>query len=139
MNTPIVGTINFNPVDDRTLIFNIDGDTLPDATLPPVDSVINPRKKGPGAGLPESDINQRYLILDEIRPGTEAWGNLTANSNDIVEYDGTKWVVDFASKQSTSTEYVENLTTKIQYRYNDGAWMKSVDGFYQSGEWSIVI
>jgi hypothetical protein len=139
MNTPIVGTITFNPVDDRTLIFNIDSDTLPDSTMAPVDSVINPRKKGPGSGLPESEINQRYLILEDIRPGTEAWGNLTANSNDIIQYDGTQWVVDFASREISSTQYVENLTTRIQYRYNDKAWMKSVDGFYQSGEWSIVI
>lgn len=139
MNTPIVGTIALNPVDDRTLIFNIDPDTYPDATLPPVDSVINPRKKGPNSGLPEASFGQRYLILDDIRQGTEAWGNTFANANDIIQYNGSSWEVVFNSKDSKKPEYVTNITSKTQYRYIDGTWMKSIDGFYQSGDWSIVI
>lgn len=47
MDTEIVGTIQFNPDDDRMLIYTVDPDTLPQNTLSPVESVINPTLKGP--------------------------------------------------------------------------------------------
>jgi len=170
MNTDIVGTIAFNPVDDRTLLYNIDTDTLPQNTLPAVNSIINPRMKGPNAGLPSASHGQRYLIVSSIGSikneydvlTTEnvdayltennevlesdniyniAWRNLIANANDIIEFDGVnnQWVVTFDSQKSTNVEYVTNLTTKIQYRFSDNIWVKSYEGFYASGDFSIVI
>ena len=146
MDTEIVGTIVLDPNDDRLLIYDIDPDTLPQNTLDPVDSVINPLVTGPGAGLPVAENGTRYLIVDNI--GSEgdttiAWGNVVANANDIIEYDsGTgEWFVSFDSQAATTVEYVTNLTTSIQYRYviTEGAWMKSWEGWYGQGDYSIVI
>ena len=146
MDTEIVGTIVPDPVDDRLLIYDIDPDTLPQNTLDPVDSVINPLVTGPNAGLPPAENGMRYLIVDNI--GSEgdttiAWGNVVAYANDIIEYDsGTgEWFVSFDSAQATTVEYVTNLTTSIQYRYvnTEDAWMKSWEGFYDQGDYSIVI
>ena len=146
MDTEIVGTIVPDPVDDRLLIYDIDPDTLPQNTLDPVDSVINPLVTGPNAGLPPAENGMRYLIVDNI--GSEgdttiAWGNVVAYANDIIEYDsGTgEWFVSFDSAQATTVEYVTNLTTSIQYRYvnTEGAWMKSWEGWYDQGDYSIVI
>ena len=146
MDTEIVGTIVPDPVDDRLLIYDIDPDTLPQNTLDPVDSVINPLVTGPNAGLPPAENGMRYLIVDNI--GSEgdttiAWGNVVAYANDIIEYDsGTgEWFVSFDSAQATTVEYVTNLTTSIQYRYvnTEGAWMKSWEGWYEQGDYSIVI
>jgi len=146
MDTEIVGTIVPDPVDDRLLIYSIDPDTLPQNTLAPVDSVINPLVTGPNAGLPPAENGMRYLIVDNI--GSEgdttiAWGNVVAYANDIIEYDGDtgEWFVSFDSAQATTVEYVTNLTTGIQYRYvnNEGAWMKSWEGWYGQGDYSIVI
>lgn len=146
MDTEIVGTIVPDPVDDRLLIYDIDPDTLPQNTLDPVDSVINPLVTGPNSGLPAPVNGRRYLIVENIgseNNTTEAWGELIAEANDIIEYDSTtsSWFVSFDAATSTDVEYVTNLTTNLQYRYvpNEGAWMKSWEGWYGQGDYSIVI
>ena len=144
MATEIVGTIVPDPLDDRFLIYNIDTDTLPQNTLDPVDSVVNPLLAGPNAGLPPAINGTRYIIVEDIGSDittTVAWGNLVAYANDIIEYDSGagEWFVSFAANETTTVEYVINLTTAIQYRFIDYTWMKSVDGFYAAGDYSIVI
>ena len=146
MNTDIVGTIVPNPNDDRLLIYNIDPDTLPQNTLDPVDGVINPQMTGPNAGLPGPVNGRRYLLVDNIgAPGesTVAWGNVVAFANDIIEYNaGTgEWFVSFDSTTATHTtlEYVTNISTNVQYRFVDDTWMKSYEGWYDQGDYSIVI
>ena len=144
LETDIVGTIVPDPLDDRLLIYNIDTDTLPQNTLSPVDSVINPLVTGPNFGLPAPVHQKRYLIVEDVgavNSPTEAWGSLIAHSNDIIQYDATvgEWFVSFNASESTSVEYVVNLTTNIQYRYINNTWMKAVDGWYDQGDYSIVI
>lgn len=146
MTTDIVGTIVPDPTDDRLLIYDIDTDTLPQNTLDPVDSVVNPLVTGPNAGLPGPINGRRYLIVEDIgSPGntTIAWGALIANANDIVEFDATSgaWFVSFDSQSATTVEYVTNLTTDLQYRYGyaENLWMKSYEGWYDQGSYSIVI
>jgi hypothetical protein len=146
MDTDIVGTIVPDPLDDRLLVYDIDPDTLPQNTLDPVDSVINPLVTGPGAGLPAPVNGTRYLIVDNLgSEGTDnpAWGTIVANANDIIEFDsGTnEWFVSFDCLAATTVEYVTNLNTSIQYRYvnTEGTWMKSYEGWYDQGDYSIVI
>jgi len=139
MDTEIVGTIAFNPNDDRLLIFTPDPDTLPQNTVAPVDSVINPTLKGPESGLPEAIVGQRYLIVENISATSTAWGPVAASANDIIEYNGTNWTVSFVSKDASAIEYVTNLTSGVQYRFAEGAWMKSYEGWYDEGDYSIVI
>jgi hypothetical protein len=145
MDTEIVGTIVPDPTDDRLLIYDIDPDTLPQNTLQPVNSVVNPLISGPNAGLPGPINGVRYLLVESVGSEgspTVAWGDLIANANDIVEYDADsgQWYVSFASREATTVEYVTNLTTSIQYRYTpDGVWMKSYEGWYAQGDYSIVI
>ena len=143
----IVGTIAFNPTDDRLLMFNIDVDTLPVNTLLAVDSVINPAVKGPDHGLPIAANGQRYLIVEPLGNSSinpidySIWGGVVANANDIIEYDAASgsWFVSFDSQASTNVEYVTNLTSGLQYRYTDNEWMKSFEGFYSAGDFNIVI
>lgn len=143
MSTEIVGTIAFNPNDDRLLIYNIDPDTLPQNTLDAVTSIINPTQKAPEYGLPPAVFGQRYLLVENI--GAEgnlsgtAWGNLIANANDIIEFNGAEWFVSFDSQMFGVTEYVTNLKTGIQYRFAENVWMKSFEGWYDQGDYSIVI
>lgn len=146
METDIVGTIVPDPLDDRYLIYNIDPDTLPQNTMAPVNSVINPLVSGPNAGLPGPINGTRYLIVEDIGhdgDSTAAWGSLVANANDIIEYDSAagEWRVVFDSLNATTVEFVTNLTTNVQYRYTpqEEIWMKSFEGFYDQGDYSIVI
>ena len=144
-NDQVIATVTVDPTDERFLLLDIDADTLPQDTLPPVDAVIDPLLSGPGTGLPVAVTGQRYLILNSI--GNEsnqfppaAWGSLIANANDIIQYDGTMWEVTFGSTtNTTSLQYVTNITTDLQYLWSGQDWVKSYEGLYPAGEWSIVI
>lgn len=151
LETEIMGTISYDPSDARLLIYNIDSDTIPQNTLQPVDSVIDPVVKWPGEGLPTSAIGQRYLIVEDIpqqgsypSPSVEMrpWSGLSqgAKANDIIEFGVGGWFISFDSNTPSDIQYVRNNTSGIQYRFlmSEG-WSKSIDGFYSGGEWRIII
>jgi hypothetical protein len=140
-----MGTIAYNPTDDRLLIYNIDSDTLPQNTLDPVNMVINPLVKYPGNGLPAPVTGQRYLIVEQIPRQIDVWQPWTgltagANPNDIIEFDGTDWTISFDSGAPHDVEYVLNLNTGVQYRYvaTEG-WQKAWEGWYNQGDWRLII
>jgi hypothetical protein len=147
LDTPvgqIVGTVAFHPTDDYQLLFTVDSDTIPTNDLTAVNKIINPLKNAPAAGLPTAAQGQRYLILNDIgnadnTDGPDAWGDLVAGANDIILYNGTKWIVEFDSSDEKGIRYVTNTTTSIQYRWTGSNWVKSWEGEYQAGEWSLVI
>jgi len=148
-DTIIVGTVAYHPSDDRFLLFTVDEDTIPQNTLQPVNAIIDPQRNGPGAGLPAAAIGQRYLLVGDtgaadFNSGASAWTGvngeiLYATANDIIEYDGEKWNIAFLHTNVSNVQYVTNLTTSIQYRWAEGQWLKSYQGLYPSGEWSLVL
>jgi hypothetical protein len=146
--TDVVGTVAYDPTDDRFLLFSVDADTIPSNTLTPITAVINPLLSGPGAGLPSAALGQRYLLTENT--GSEdgyahAWAGvatqyLVAQANDIVEYDGSRWIIVFDSTNSTvNKQYVTNLTTELQYEWTGETWIKSYQGLYPGGTWSLVL
>jgi hypothetical protein len=140
----IIGTVSYDPTDERFLLFDVDADTVPQNTLPPVDAVIDPLLSGPGAGLPSAVIGQRYLILEAVGSPDNpvpavAWGSLVAGANDIIEYTATGWQVTFDSATGVNVQYVTNITTGLQYLWTGQQWVKSYEGIYPSGSWSIVL
>ena len=64
---------------------------------------------------------------------------LVARANDIVQYTGTQWQVVFEAQAATVVQFVTNVTTSIQYRWTGTAWVKSYEGLYPGGEWSLVL
>jgi hypothetical protein len=150
--TEVMGYVAFDPTDDRFLFFTVNEGTVPPNTLPPITAVIDPLVSGPGYGLPAAVTGQRYLFTQATgsfdNPDFDnpmAWlgvnGHpLIAHANDIVEYDGTAWVVVFDSTSSPDNiQYVTNITTELQYRWTGSAWVKSYQGLYQGGTWSLVL
>jgi hypothetical protein len=226
MATEIVGTIDYDPSDDRLLVYTLDPDTLPSNTLTSVSMIIDPNVKYPENGqgandtLPAAAVGQRYLLVDDISQqrviatgtvlpwqgltrgaraneiieygsstytvltsGTQVIGGTTLTLNDVGDIDvgyevkdkvsgtslgfvtvvlydsnqviidtslpaaisngvelnviGTGWYVDYTP--GSSVEYVTNTTSGIQYRINDGVWRKSYDGYYNQGDWRVVI
>jgi hypothetical protein len=148
-DSPIIGTIAVNPADDRLLIYNINPDTAPQNTLDPVDAVIDPLLTGPGDGLDSSLTGQRYLLTQSTGDADNAinppaWQGtsgqpLIANVNDIIEYNGLRWVVVFNSRDTTDAQYVFNINTGLQYYWNGEKWVKSIDGLYTGGTWNLVL
>jgi hypothetical protein len=149
-DSTIVGTIAINPNDDRLLIYDIDQDTKPQNTLAPVTAIIDPLVSGPGYGLPDPALEQRYLLTEATGNiintyPAEAWlGSigqpLIASANDVIEWTGIAWRIVFNSvAQSATVQYVTNITTGIQYEWTGTQWLKSYQGVYPGGTWSIVL
>lgn len=145
----IVGTIVIDPNDDRLVIFTADPDTAPQNTLPPIDAIINPLLSAPGDGLPAPITGVRYLLTEATGSGTNqfnptAWlgtGDqpLIASANDIIEWNGSRWRVVFASQDETAIQYVTNITTGVQYEWTGDQWIKSYQGVYPPGAWTLVL
>jgi hypothetical protein len=163
-DSEIIGTITFHPTNDNIMLFTIDPDTLPENTLDNVDAIVNPLRSGPGiltgtTTFPLAVTGQRYLLTEGIGDASnttpvpptpfdnsfaDAWegtngSQLIAGVNDIIEYDGTKWIVSFDASSSTSVEHVTNITTTIQYRWTGSEWLRSYEGLYQGGDWALVL
>ena len=145
----IVGTFAFHPGDHTKLLYTPFVDTLPANTLDPVDAIIDPLNVKVNSSLLHPDEGTRYLILDDIgsyenTQPSEVWHgpngqNVVAHANDIIEYQNGGWVVVFDSHHVTTIEYVTNLTTKIQFRWENNEWVKSVEGLYHEAEWTIIL
>ena len=139
----IIGTIATSTLDDTILLYTIDGDTIPSNTLTAVKKIINPATFDPGTPV----NGDRYLIINDVGDSTasfqsQIWGTLIANVGDIIEYNSSqsKWLKVFdASNPDSTLHYVTNLNTGIQYRFNGTEWVKSYEGVYTQGNWSIVL
>jgi len=139
----IIGTIATTTLDDTILLYTIDGDTIPGNTLTAVKKIINPATFDPGTPA----NGDRYLVINDVGDSTASfqsstWGTLVASVGDIIEYNSStsKWNVAFdASNPDSTLHYVTNLNTGIQYRFNGTEWVKSYEGVYTQGNWSIVL
>jgi hypothetical protein len=150
--TDVTGTVAYDPTDDRFLLFTVNAGTVPPNTLAPITAVIDPLAGGPGDGLAPAVVGQRYLFTQATgsynNPGLtnpEIWTGvngqpLVASANDIVEYDGFRWNIVFDSASSPANlQYVTNITTELQYRWTGTAWVKSYQGLYPGGTWTLVL
>ena len=147
-NVTVTGTFVLNPFDEGKIEVNFDADTFPTDTVidskTTVDYIINPLNFDP---TDIKVIGLRLLLLDSIGDaptgeGSAAWkntdnSNLVASANDIVAWDGVKWVIVFDASEADSITFVTNLNTGIQYRYKDNEWLLSIDGEYPVGTWRI--
>jgi hypothetical protein len=160
----VVGTIAPSPLDESILLFSIDSDTVPANTLTSVSKIVNPLTFDPG----DSPVNgTRYLITEDIGKlrsdgadttkevasdtdnsadntwfFSQRWKHRPASKNDIIQYDAVndEWdVVWDASDPDSTLAYVTNSNTGIQYKFTNGAWVKSYEGIYVAGKWTLVL
>jgi hypothetical protein len=150
----IIGTVAYDPTDETQLLFNVIDDTVPTNTLPAINAIIDPFKSNILDLLFNTDgtykvtNGTRFLILGDIgsQTGTEfakAWAPtgipVVANANDVIQYNGSRWVVSFNSSDATNAHYVTNTTTNIQYRWDGENWVKSYEGLYRESSWRLVL
>jgi hypothetical protein len=144
----IVGTVAYDPTDSYNLLFTPISSTLPANTLSPVNAIIDPMNVNlNNVNILTPSVGTRYLILNPIGAvntipapawAGQAGSNLIAQANDIIEWNGNYWTVAFDSRQ-TAIQYVTNLNTTTQYQWTGDAWVKSYEGLYTSGNWSLVL
>tara|TARA_B100001287_G_scaffold207773_1_gene176773 strand:- start:175 stop:1548 length:1374 start_codon:yes stop_codon:yes gene_type:complete len=135
----IIGTIAYNPTNDNQLIFTVDTATLPTNTQNAVLKIIDPMKNYPGDGtLANQQAGQRYLIINDIVPGSNQWGTVVASANDIIQFNGTQWEVSFdASVNGPTVQYVTNSATGYQYKWTGTEWIDTYQGQYKPGYWIL--
>ena len=136
----ISGTVSRNVLDSGKLIFNLDADTLPSTTLTDVTRIVDPSVNYPGDGtLAAATTGQRYLLTSEIQG--DNWG-INATADDIIEYNGTGWVVSFDSSTTVNQDtvhYVKNLYTNKQFKWDKQQWTSTYEGKYNPGFWRLNV
>jgi hypothetical protein len=144
----IIGTVAYDPLDNHNLLFTPISDTLPANTLTAVTAIIDPYTVTVDSNLLNPATGTRYLILNAIgdanTPSAVAWTGapgttLIAQANDIIQWNGNYWTVVFDSHSNSTVQYVTNLNTTVQYRWTGKEWVKSYEGLYKSGFWSLVL
>jgi len=135
----LIGHITYHPTDPTILLFTPIEDTMPVSTLTAVNAIINPQNVVVDSNLLTPTNGTRYLITDSIGESSTIWGQLIANANDIIGYYNGVWSVVWDSQNSSNLEYVTNTNTNVQYRWTGTEWLKSVEGVYRGGDWSIAI
>ncbi len=137
----VIGNIEFTN-EENMLLWSIDPMTLPSNNFLPIKAIINPKKVWPGNGLEIPSAGHRYLITEEIAP-SQAWQNFTANKEDIIEFDGTKWNILFNSvyqRQQNNVYYLINEFNNKQLKWDKNiGWSYAIDGTYQRGYWRILL
>lgn len=153
-DTDIVAYISLDPIDDKSMVLNIDSDTIPTNTIisgrGTVDAIINPETYNPlgvAAGT-------RYLILEDINindmfgeagyDGPDAWKNsngsdFQAYANDIIEWDGNNWNIILSASTTINVIYVTNSYTGTQYKWSEGNWSKTYEGIYDKKLWRLIL
>lgn len=136
----IIATLgDISPVQGNKIFLNIDESSLPGTTINAVNAIIDPLKSKPGTNLPAATIGQRYLVVKGI-PVIDEWTNVIADDNDIIEFNGTNWVVSFdASANDNSSAYVLNMTTGLIYEWRSGQWISAYEGTYRTGWWRLYL
>ena len=146
----VTGTFTLSPFDEGKIIINWDTDSFPSDTViagrTSIDYIINPTNFNPSS-IKTSGV--RLLLLDDVgdENATEspvAWQNadtsaLVASANDIIEWDGSTWNIVFDASATEEVTYTTNLNTSIQYRFNNGEWLLSIDGDYPVGTWRVEL
>lgn len=154
----VIGTIVLDPLDETLMRVNWDPDTYPSNTDITTDSrpnspgtfdaIINPLTYNPRRPHDEDTdqdiiLGLRFLIIEDIGSEindepSQAWGELVAHANDIIEWNGNNWIVVFDSVQNSDTIVVQtNIYTGVQYLWNGIQWTKSFEGEYRPGEWRL--
>jgi len=135
----IIGYISYDPDVDNILLFTVDPNTLPGTTLSPINAIINPHISLPGHGLPADATGQRYMLTESIGSGTDAWGTLSAELNDIIEYNGSNWVVSLDAATTDTIEVVADLSTGRIFRLVNHNWVDAINADYLAGYFRLMI
>jgi hypothetical protein len=118
-----------------------------------INAIVNPETFNPIVnGRPVAGT--RYLILENINvnneyndpgySGPNAWKNLDSSdpvlyANDIIEWNGSQWIIIFNSLAETAVTYITNSYTGVQYKWEHNSWSKSFEGIYSKELWRIVL
>jgi len=141
-NQEITGTVTVDPTNPTILIYNVDSSTLPQNTLPNINMVVNPLEVAPGYGLKNAELNDSYLLTEDIGDmwpyGTNGV-SATGKKNDIITYNGTVWETTFLSAETPTTQFVFDNSLNQQYKWDGSAWVDGWQGPYNAADWRMIL
>lgn len=124
--------------NQNILSYKLDASTLPNDTITMINGVIDPSRSHPGNGnIPAATFRQRYLLTNSTIPGG-FWGNVEADENDIIEYNGSAWIVSFDASAVAASAYTTNANTMKKLYFTGTEWVLAVEGTFDQGWWRIV-
>jgi hypothetical protein len=77
-------------------------------------------------------------LLTESVPQTGLWGTVVADANDIIEYNGSNWIVSFDASAVNAPAYTTNANTMVKLYYTGTDWVVAIEGIFEQGYWRIV-
>jgi hypothetical protein len=126
------------PGNDNILTYTTNTSTLPSDSVAMINGIIDPTVGSPGNGnIPAVSIGQRYLLITPIIQNG-MWNGLTADANDIIEYNGSNWIVSFDASATNSVAYTTNANTMEKLYFTGTDWVLAIEGLYEQGYWRIV-
>jgi hypothetical protein len=124
--------------NENVLSYTLDTSSLPNDTITMVNGVIDPTRNSPGNGsIPSASAGQRYIITNSVVQNG-LWGTVVANENDIIEYNGSDWIVSFDASAINSSAYTTNANTMKKLFFAGTDWVLAVEGTFEQGWWRIV-
>ena len=146
----VTGTFTIKPSDHSILVVDWDSDTFPSNTdldgRTTIDYVIEPGRFNPKY-VKQPGI--RFLLLSDIgsdsnTSGPSAWkqsngSDFRASKDDIIEWDGSNWVIVFDASATSDAVFTTNLNTKTQYMWTGTEWIESINGDYPTGSWRVSL
>jgi hypothetical protein len=130
-----VAEVTSNP---NVLSYTLDTSTLPNDTISMINGVVDPTKGHPGNGnIPAPAPGQRYLLTDSVIQNG-FWGTVAADANDIIEYNGSDWIVSFDASAVVASAYTTNANTMKKLYFTGSDWVLAVEGLFEQGYWRIV-
>ena len=124
--------------NQNILSYSLDASTLPNDTITMINGIIDPTKSHPGNGnIPVAAFGQRYLLTNSpIQNGF--WGTVVADENDVIEYNGSDWIVSFDASAVNTSAYTTNANTMKKLYFTGSEWVLAVEGTFDQGWWRIV-
>jgi len=134
----VILKVTENTENENLLFYTVDTSTLPNDTISMINGVIDPTRSAPNNGnIPAVQAGQRYLLTDSV-PQSGLWGNLIADANDIIEYNGSNWIVSFDASAVNAPAYTTNANTMVKLYYTGTDWVVAIEGIFDQGYWRIV-
>ena len=85
-------------------------------------------------------VGQNYLLTESPATTSAAWGNVIAEPNDIITFNGTTWSVTFqASNQLGKISFAQNMFTGKLLEWNGVQWSEYILPQYAPGYWRLAL
>lgn len=148
-DSDIVGWIDLCPMNQNHLTWTIDQESMPSATLPNINAVIDPQCSGPGINLPFAAVGQRYLLLNSPSDESMAWGVFVDKNDcctsqlpqpgDIIELTAQGWKISFDNSANTTIQYALNVYNSKLLVWEHGTWTEFIRRSYRQGQWRLSL